>query len=170
MKVYQIFLILALSCYLMACGSSEQKEQKPIDTLQTYTQAIKKKDVAKMKALLSKGSIKMAEEQAKAQSSSVDEVILRETLFSPDQKTLKFRNEKIDGENASIEVENSFGSFDRIPFIKEDGVWKIAKEKYADEMIKQAEEDEKRMMDKINEGKDQPVEPITPVNANKIPE
>lgn len=106
-----------------------------------------------MRALLSKGSIKMAEDQAKAQNIPVDEAILRETLFSPDMKTLKFRNEKIDGDNASIEVENPFGSFDRIPFIREDGIWKIAKEKYAEEMIKQAEEDEKKLQETINEGK-----------------
>lgn len=153
MKLYQIFLILILACGLMACGSSEQKLQTPFETLQTYTQAIKKKDSAKMKALLSKGSLKMAEEQAKAQNVSVDDVILRETLFSPDQKTLKFKNEKIDGDNASIEVENSFGSFDRIPFVKEDGIWKIAKEKYQEEYLKQAEEDERKLNEKLNEGK-----------------
>ncbi len=38
-------------------------------------------------------------EEAKAQNIAVDEVILRETLFTADQKTLKFRNEKIDGDN-----------------------------------------------------------------------
>lgn len=136
----------------MACAS-EQKEQKPFETLQTYTQAIKKKDVGKMKALLSKGSLKMAEDEAKAQNVSVDEIILRETLFSADQKTLKFKNEKIDGDNATIEVENPFGGFDRVPFTKEDGIWKIAKEKLAEEMIKQAEEDEKRLNDQMNQGK-----------------
>ena len=152
MRVYQLFLILFLALGLSACAP-EQKLQTPFETLQTYTQAIKKKDVAKMRALLSKGSIKMAEEQAKAQNIPVDEVILRETLFSPDQKTLKFRNEKIDGDNATIEVENPFGTFDKVPFIKEDGIWKIAKEKFAEEMIKQAEEDEKRLNEQINQGR-----------------
>ena len=152
MRVYQLFLILFLALGLSACAP-EQKLQTPCHTLQTYTQAIKKKDVAKMRALLSKGSIKMAEEQAKAQNIPVDEVILRETLFSPDQKTLKFRNEKIDGDNATIEVENPFGTFDKVPFIKEDGIWKIAKEKFAEEMIKQAEEDEKRLNEQINQGR-----------------
>lgn len=152
MRLYQIFLILILAFGWSACAS-EQKLQTPFETLQTYTQAIKKKDVAKMKALLSKGSIKMAEDEAKAQNVSVDEIILRETIFSPDQKTLKFKNEKIDGDNATIEVENPFGGFDRVPFIKEDGIWKIAKEKIADEMMKQAEEDIKRQQEQMNQGK-----------------
>jgi hypothetical protein len=167
MRFYQILLILILAAGLTACGRSVQTPQTPVETLQTYAQAIKKKDVPKMKALLSKGSIKMAEDQAKAQNIAVDEVILRETLFSPEQKTLKFKNEKIDGDNASIEIENSFGSFDRIPFVKEDGLWKIAKEKFAEEMIKQAEEDERRLNEQINQGKEQPVEPI---NTNTQPQ
>lgn len=152
MRLYQIFLIFILAFGGLACAS-EQKTQTPFETLQTYTQAIKKKDVAKMKALLSKGSIKMTEDQAKAQNVPVDEIILRETLFSPDQKTLKFRNEKIEGDNATIEVENPFGSFDRIPFIKEDGIWKIAKEKLAEEILKQAEEADKRQQEEMNREK-----------------
>jgi hypothetical protein len=152
MRLYQIFLILFLAAWLTACAP-QQKEQTPFETLQTYTQAIKKKDIAKMKALLTKASLKMAEDEAKAQNVSVDEILMRETIFSPDQKTLKFRNEKIDGDNATIEVENPFGGFDRVPFIKEDGIWKIAKEKIADEMLKQAEEDEKKLNDQINQGK-----------------
>lgn len=97
-----------------------------------------------MKGLLSQGSIKMAENEAKENNVAIDEIILRETLFSPDQKTLKFRHEKIDGETATIEIENSFGSFDRIPFVKENGVWKIAKDKFADEFQKQVEEEQKK--------------------------
>ncbi len=146
MRFYQIFLSFLLAFGLLAC-STDQKSQTPFETLQTYTLAIKKKDVAKMKALLSAGSIKMAQDEAKAQNISLDEVILRENLFSPDQKQLKFKNEKIDGENATIEVENSIGGFDKIPFIKEDGIWKIAKDKFADEFQKQVEEEQKKVFD-----------------------
>ena len=90
-----------------------------------------------MKALLSEGSIKMHENEAKAQNVSLDEIILRETLFTSDQKTLKIRNEKIDGDNATIEVETAPDLFDRVPFVKENGIWKIAKDKFADEIQKQ---------------------------------
>ena len=89
----------------------------------------------------------MAEDEAKAQNVSIDEIILGETLFSANQKTLKFRDEKIDGETALIEVENSFGSFDRIPFAKENGLWKIAKDKFAEEFQKQIEEEQKKVFD-----------------------
>lgn len=152
MRLYKLFLILIFALGWLACTPSKEPPT-PFDTLQTYTQAIKKKDVVKMKALLTKGSLKMAEDEAKAQNVSLDEIILRETIFSPDQKTLKFRNEKIDGDNATIEVENPFGSFDRVPFVKEDGIWKIAKDKVAEEMLKQAEEDEKKLNEQMNQGK-----------------
>ena len=146
MRIYQIFFIVFLAFTLLACAG-EQKSQTPFETLQTYTQAIKKKDVAKMRALLSEGSIKMAQDEAKAQNLTVDEVILRENLFSPDQKTLKFKNEKIEGDNATIEIENSFGGFDKIPFVKENGIWKIAKDKFADEFQKQVEEEQKKVFE-----------------------
>jgi hypothetical protein len=145
---------------MLAC-SSNQTPSTPIETLKTYLQAIKKKDVIKMKALLSKGSIKMAEDEAKAQNIKLDDVILRETLFSPNQKEIKVKNTKIDGETATIEVENSFGSFDRIPFVKEDGVWKIAKDKFADEFQKQVEEEQRKAFEEKT-----PEETPLPDNTN----
>lgn len=151
-RLYLITLITFASLVFAACGES-QKLETPLDSLKAYTQAIKKKDTATMKALLSKGSLKMASDEAKSQKIATDEIIGRETLFSPEQKTLEFRNEKIEGETAMIEVKNSFGSFEKIPFIKEDGVWKIAKEKYAEEMMKQADEEIKRLDEQINQGK-----------------
>lgn len=148
----KIILFICLTLLMISCRSADTP-QTPLDTLKTYLQAIKKKDVSKMKALLSEGSIKMATDEAKAQNVSVDEVILRETLFSADQKTLKFRNEKIDGDNATIEVETAPELFDRVPFVKENGIWKIAKDKFADEIQKQSEEEMKKLDDKINEGR-----------------
>ena len=152
MKLYRIFLIL-LAAFLFGSCASEQKPSTPLETLKAYTQAIKKKDTAAMKSLLSKGSIKMAQDQAKNQNVPVDEIIQNETLFSPDQKALEYRNEKTEGDSATIEVKNSFGSFDRIPFVKEDGAWKISKERYAEEILKQAEKHSKKLDEQINQGR-----------------
>lgn len=146
------------------------KLETPLDTLKAYTQAIKKKDTAAMKTLLSQGTIKMAQDEAKAQNVSADEIISRETLFSTEQKALEYRNEKIEGEKATIEVRNSFGGFDIVPFIKENGVWKIAKEKYAEEMMKQAEEENRRMDEEMRNSRDEePLIPPTPsTDANRF--
>jgi hypothetical protein len=152
MKLYHLILIIFLSSAFINCEQGKKLET-PLDTLKAYTEAIKKKDTAAMKSLLSKGSIKMDQEEAKAQNTSVDEVIQNETLFSPDQRVVEFRNQKIEGDSATIEVKNSYGSFDRIPFVKEDGGWKIAKEKVLEEMQKQADEDSRKLDEQINQGR-----------------
>ena len=152
MKLYRILLILLAAFAFISC-SSEQKGKTPLDALRAYTEAIKKKDTATMKSLLSKGSIKMAQDEAKSKNVPVDEIIQNETLFSSDQRVVEFRNQKIEGDTATIEIKTSSGSFDRIPFIKEEGVWKIAKEKYLDEQLKQADEDSKKLDEEINKGR-----------------
>jgi hypothetical protein len=144
MRFYRIFLIL-LSALLFACAERAPKSETPLDALKAYMQAIKKKDTTQMKLLLSKGSLKMAEDEAKAQNTTVDEVVKRETLFTETQKTVEFKNEKIDGDKATIEVKNSFGSWDIVPFNKEDGEWKIAKERYVEEQMKKTDEEMRRM-------------------------
>ena len=86
----------------LACAG-EQKPATPLETFQTYTKAIKKKDITTMKLLLSSGTIKMHEQEAKAQGVTVDDIVKRETLFTENQTTLKYRNEKINGDNATLE-------------------------------------------------------------------
>jgi Domain of unknown function (DUF4878)/Protein of unknown function (DUF2950) len=151
-RIFLITLTIFTCLAFTACGES-QKLETPLDTLKAYTQAIKKQDTATMKSLLSKGSLKMAADEAKSQNAATDEVIKRETLFSQEQRALEYRNEKIDGDSATIEVKNTFGTFERIPFIKENGTWKIAKEKYAEEMMKQSDEEMKKLDEQINQGK-----------------
>ena len=144
-RFYQTILFFLFASLTFACGAENRAPlQTPLDTLKAYNQAIKEKDTAAMKSLLSKGSIKMALEEAKVQNVPVEEVLGKETLYSPGQTTVKIKNQKIEGESATIEVENSFGTWDVVPFVREDGKWKIAKERYADELMKQAEEDNKR--------------------------
>lgn len=151
-RFFLITLIVFTSLAFIACGEG-QKTETPLDTLKAYNQAIKTKDVPAIKLMLSKGSLKMAAEEAKSLNVSLDEILQRETLFLSGEKSLEFRNEKIEGETAKIEVKNSSGSFEVIPFIKEGGSWKIAKEKYAEEMMKQADEEMKRLDEQINQGK-----------------
>jgi len=141
-----------LACLLFACADST-KPSTPLETLKAYTQAIKKKDTTTMKLLLSNASIKMSEQEAKSQNVPLDEIVKRETLFSEDQKTVEFRNEKIDGEKATIEMKNSFDSWSTVPFVREDGVWKIDKQGIANQMMQDFEQSDKRLDDIINQGR-----------------
>ena len=136
MRSFCIILVLGAVFAVTSCGG-DSEPASPLKTLQTYQKAMKAKDTATMKLLLTAESLKMLEQEAKSQGSSVDEVVKRETLFSESQKTIEFRNEKIDGETATIEVKNTFDQWDTVPFRREDGQWKIDKKGYADRLMQE---------------------------------
>ncbi|MEP6850386.1 MAG: hypothetical protein ABI999_16115 [Acidobacteriota bacterium] len=106
-----------------------------------------------MKLLLSSGTIKMHEQEAKAQGVSLDDIVKRETLISPDQTTVEYKNEKIDADKATLEFKNSYGAWETLPFVKEEGVWKIDKKSYADQMQNEIEQSDKKLDDIINQGR-----------------
>lgn len=152
MPAYLRFIILFSAVFIFACAADE-KPSTPFKTMEAYTQAIKKKDLTTMKLLLSADSLKMAEREARAQSVTLDEIVRRETLFSENQNTVKYRNEKIDGERATIEMMDSFGSWNVVPFVREEGSWKIDKQGIANQMMQQIEQENKELDDIINRGR-----------------
>lgn len=147
----RILVFILVSMSLSAC--SEPKPATPLETFKTYTKAIKAKDVKTMKLLLSNATIKMHEQEAKAQGVKLDDIIKRETLFSQDQKVAEFKDEKIDGDKATLQVKNSYGAWETVPFVREDGDWKIDKKGYADQLMKDVEDSDKKLDDIINGGK-----------------
>jgi len=153
MCFYKKFLVLLSACFIFACAG-KFVPSTPLETLKAYTLAIKKKDSTQMKLLLSDASIKMADQEAKAQNVSLDEIVKRETLFSETQRSVEFRNEKVDGDKATIEMKDSFETWTTVPFVREEGVWKIDKQGFANQMMQQIEEENnKRLDDIINESK-----------------
>jgi hypothetical protein len=149
MGIYKTAFAAFFAIFLAAC-SGERQPATPLETFKTYTKAFKQKDVASMKVLLSKDSLKLNEQEAKAQGVSVDEIIKRETLFNPDQTTVEFRNEKIDGDKATLEVKGPSG-WETVPFVREDAVWKIDKKSWADPILRQEEESKGHLDDIINQ-------------------
>lgn len=147
MRIWSRILIFSLVAIAAACGSSEPVS--PLQTFKTYTKAIKQKDITTMKLLLSNATIKMHEKEAKAQGVTVDDIVKRETLFGENQKSVEYRNEKIDGEKATLQVKNSYGSWETVPFVREDGSWKIDKAGYAEQMRKDVEDNDKKLDDLI---------------------
>ena len=153
MRFYKVILILAAALSLFACAANEPTPSTPLQTLSSYTLAIKRKDTTAMKMLLSDASLKMAEQQAREQNVTVDDIVKNETIFTENQKRLEYRNEKIEGDRATIEVKNSFNSWDTVPFVLEEGIWKIDKQAIANQMMQQNEIDNKRLEDIINQGR-----------------
>lgn len=133
MRIWSIALLLSIITLLLACG--ERQAATPLETFKTYTKAIKKKDADTMKLLLSDATIKMHEGEAKAMNSTLDEILGRDSLFNASQKSVEYRDEKIEGDKATLQVKNSFGSWETVPFVREGGVWKIDKQGQANQMM-----------------------------------
>lgn len=145
MRIWSTILIFSIAILALACGSSAPAT--PLETFKTYVKAIKAKDTATMKVLLSKATLAMHEKEAKSQNVSVDDIVKRETLFSETQKSVEFKDEKIEGDKATLKVKNSYGSWETVPFVREDGSWKIDKAGYADQLIKDIEQQQNQVFD-----------------------
>src|SRR3569832_218609 len=96
-KIHTYSLVTAvflLSAGLVGCSGGD-RDRTPSDTFKEYVKASKKKDTTSMKILLSSATMKMHEQEAKAQNTTVDDIVKRETLLAPDQTTVEYRNEVI---------------------------------------------------------------------------
>lgn len=106
-----------------------------------------------MKLLLSAETIKMHQQSAKDQGLTLDDIVQRENLFPPGQTTAEFRNQKIDGDKASIEMRDAGGIWNAINFVREENIWKIDKQSFANQILEQNEQDNKKFDELINQGK-----------------
>lgn len=144
-------LFITLTLFCVSCA--EEKPSTPFNTFEAYTKAIKRKDTETMKTLLSDASIKMHEQEAKAQNSNLDEIVKRQTLFGENQTRVEFRNEKIEGDRATLEIKNAYSMWQKVPFVRENGVWKIDNQGFADQMMQEVEQKNKELDAIINQGR-----------------
>lgn len=89
--------------------------------------ASKKRDVAGFKKAVSSADLKDLDEMVKRSGGSVDD-FLKEMMSDPDATmpaSLETRNEKINGEKATVEYKNKAGEWKTAHFIKEGGEWKM---------------------------------------------
>jgi PBP1b-binding outer membrane lipoprotein LpoB len=102
----------------------------PTAAFTAYYEAIKRKDVATVRSLFSKGTLSMMEERAKRSNTTVDEVMtkgLEEASKEIPAAVPETRNEKIDGDKATLEAkDDKKDSWETLHFAREDGQWKIA--------------------------------------------
>lgn len=172
MRILLTSLILTILGTALACFS-ERIPATPVETFKTYTKALKKKDTTTMKLLLSSETLKAHEQEAKAIGTTVDDIVKRESLIGESQTAVEFRNEKIDGERATLEVKNSSDRWETIFFLNESGEWKIDKKGSADNLLREIEE-ENRKADELNNINSSPSidnsfptpQPVEPINAN----
>jgi hypothetical protein len=148
MKRFNLLALLVIFAFSVAC-TSEKQPATPVETFQTYVKAFKKKDLTTMKLLLSSDTIKMHEQEAKAEGVTLDDIVKRETLLDPGQTTVEYRNEKVNGDKATLEVKNG-GFWETIPFVKEEGEWRIDKKGYADQMMQDVQQNGQQFDQTIN--------------------
>ena len=109
----------------------------PTATFKAFYEASKKKDAAGMKKSLSKGTLDMFDKLAKEQNKSTDDMLKEVDKDDKSEKMPETRNEKINGDTATLEVKNDkTGKWDPLPFVKENGEWKIALDKFLEDMLK----------------------------------
>lgn len=150
----KIFILFLLCAAFSACSNSDAPQPKtPLETLQAYVKAFQKKDYTTMKLLLSEATIKMHQQAAKDQNVTLDDIVQRETMISPEQKTAEFRNQKIDGDKATLEMKTNFGTWNTINFVREQGIWKIDKQSFAEQILEQNEQDNKKLDEIFNQGR-----------------
>jgi hypothetical protein len=133
MKVYKTILLVILALAFWGCGMFQPAES-PTGTLKNYVEATQKKDVAAIKQTLSGGTLKMIEESAQRRGTTLDEVLTKDAGGTTYKQAPETRNEKIEGDAATLEVKNAAtADWDRIPFVREEGKWKIALDKFLQE-------------------------------------
>jgi hypothetical protein len=125
-------LVVAFCLIISAATAACKKDSSsPTATLQVFYQSFKQKDVEAYKKTVSKESLQVLENRAGAEEKTLDEYIRREMnkpgVKLPDK--LETRNEKIEGDHATVELKNVEGGWNTVPFVKEDGQWKVSVDK-----------------------------------------
>ena len=103
----------------------------PTDAYKAAYTARKNKDIDGLKKVLSKDILEfftMMGDADDKNKKSLDDM-LRELCDRPQAATAEARNEKIDGDKATIEYLDETGGWGSMDFVKEDGVWKLTIDK-----------------------------------------
>jgi predicted Rossmann fold nucleotide-binding protein DprA/Smf involved in DNA uptake len=126
--------MLALAAMLTVGCSKGGGGATPTDALKAYIDAASKKDVAGMKSHLSQGTLKLMEEGAKAANKNLDDMLKEESgQMPPEAANIKYSNEKVNGDSATVDM-TAQGQTATMPLIKEGGEWKLALDKFIEDM------------------------------------
>jgi hypothetical protein len=123
MKTRQITTLALIALLAIALGgvtACGNKASTPTEGIKAFWDAAKKKDAAAMKQTISKRMLAELEAEAKRENKPFDEFLVNINL--PDLET---RDEKIEGDNATVDVKTRSGSWKKTKLVKEDGTWKL---------------------------------------------
>lgn len=146
MKIYKLTFLLLAAFIFAACQSAANNQPlSPTETMKALNDAAKKKDAEAIKNLVSQGTLDLLAQSAQQQKTTVDELLKRDESASF-QELPQTRNEKIMGDTATIEIKNNAtNDWETMPFVKENGVWKIALDKFLEDAMKRMNEEMKEI-------------------------
>ncbi len=137
-KFISVFLLsvalLSLACAKQTAqssndsGSSNDKAQTPTEAYKMLFAAVKAKDSGKIKQLMSKSTLGLAEFSGSQQKKSIDQ-ILENGFVAPTlaPSLTEIRDERVKDNFGAVEVFNPKDNrWEDLPFILEDGGWKLA--------------------------------------------
>lgn len=115
----------------VAADTSTNSIATPTNAYKAAYAARKNKDVPALKKLMSKDIIEFFTELGGMgdKKQTLDELLF-ELCEKPQAPTAEARNEKIDGDTATIEYLDEKGGWSTMDFIKEDGGWKLTIPKF----------------------------------------
>lgn len=123
-------ITIASIALLFACSGQPAGENadSPTGAYKNLYAAVKAKDQETIKSYLTKRTLGLAELQSKRSGTPIERVLengFTETTFSATLPTI--RDERVSEDMGAIEVWNSQKSvWEDLPFIREDGRWKLA--------------------------------------------
>lgn len=118
-------LTLALTLAALAAAACKGAGASPTATYKAAYAAMKNKDVAGFKKVLSKKDLQEMEDDAKQAGKSSDDLLKEVMNAFKLPKSDESKDEKIDGDKATLQVRNEKDEWETINFIKEDGDWKM---------------------------------------------
>jgi hypothetical protein len=118
-------LALALALTTLAAVGCGKGGPSPTATYKVAYEAMKNKDVAAFKKVITKKDLQDIEETAKKANKSSDEMLKDLMNAIPTPKSGDSKDEKISGDTATLQVKNEKDEWDTINFVKEDGDWKM---------------------------------------------
>lgn len=134
----KVCLICLCLIWAAACGGLGTNS--PSSALKTFLEAKVANDAAAQKKVLSKNSLKFLEETAKKESKTVDQLLTDDAGMQL-KEIPEIGKEEISGDTATVEVRNpNTGEWEKMPFVKEDGQWKMALDKAFEEAMKKVQE------------------------------
>jgi hypothetical protein len=118
-------LALALALTTLAAVGCNKGGSSPTATYKAAYNAMKNKDVAAFKKVMTKKDLQEMEDAAKKVKKSSDDMLKDLMNAIPVPKSDESKDEKISGDNATLQVKNDKDAWETINFVKEDGEWKM---------------------------------------------